>query len=972
MAGFGIDAFSSFSDDTSKDIYRKLKNAENKGLTEIKFKAPWGFHNPEDKIGQIFHWKKYKNEDKDEDDRTLKNVWELVAFEPKGEEDDKMITLKVTNKNYYKQKQTIITDREMQTIVDKKGFGAMKVGRFCIKDDGDYGRILKIFVEEMLDSELTYQDNLRNPHDKEIKKDEIFVEFEYESRERIEIKDIKFDGNRKETIDEFLKTWMIIDTDNIVEFEKRIFKMKETQELDQFKDVLMIGGGFEENPNNPNSDNALIGLGSKEHLEVIHDQTAKRREDAMVLKASFNRMIQLKKEEVEALLEKEKEALAMMLQQLNHTIAVFKKQMEKIYRLITTLEIYLGVHENVIQIAEGEPANVDDPICLRQMQLYMDEEFGDPENGGLDFENIEAFDKWLVDSGGYKTVIPESKCVVVLRPRRKNKDRWWMDNFKLKAEMENLDRAAYILIRNGDNLYRIWSEHIEVMDRLFPKKKELQSMMDEMFKLQKELKEEQSEYYQNKITDKMDDVDKTIFYYKRNFLLLQGIVMRTEIFTPTPQGLNLLDVNTHGEHVKFIYDDEDNKLPSGRIPYPEWLSNINKSVVKGSRIFVAIRGDSNHHHSNRFSIYWRHDSSAPPLPMDGVYELKMIKDKVKTDIEEWIPLKDYKADERRYEEAKDKHKTVKKFESGGTSTTYNTPAKDHQKYYNTGRTKKIDNVTHVKVKLYDYENLCWKFITTVEEKLRISYNPKDKVNPGWGADTWQQHERKTNLTFIIKPEVDNFILHYDALVLDDLDFYINDRVNRVHYLSMMPVLKGIRFQLKQEAKIEQEFVKSLSSRLAAECDLLDKVEEIEPLVWKAVRWFKEEVVKVWKRPITKNDAKAWVMITQETKRLIRDTFKLKIDTGVYNKNKVLIWKKSHYSYIGTGFHKAEFVTAIINHYTMSYRDKENNPKAKINREIGEASIESYKKLANDKKGKILVIDDSTGKEVPILHATVGK
>ena len=46
-----------------------------------------------------------------------------------------------------------------------------------------------------------------------------------------------------------------------------------------------------------------------------------------------------------------------------------------------------------------------------------------------------------------------------------------------------------------------------------------------------------------------------MFYYQRNFLLLQGIIMRTDVFAPIPPTFNFLDVTTHGDTVQFIYDE---------------------------------------------------------------------------------------------------------------------------------------------------------------------------------------------------------------------------------------------------------------------------------------------------------------------------------------------------------------------------------------------------------------------------------
>ena len=63
-------------------------------------------------------------------------------------------------------------------------------------------------------------------------------------------------------------------------------------------------------------------------------------------------------------------------------------------RVITTIELYLGINEELFCIQEGAKAHVDTPITFRQGVLYMDEEIGHWKDGGLDYTNIEWFDTW--------------------------------------------------------------------------------------------------------------------------------------------------------------------------------------------------------------------------------------------------------------------------------------------------------------------------------------------------------------------------------------------------------------------------------------------------------------------------------------------------------------------------------------------------------------------------------------------------
>ncbi len=87
----------------------------------------------------------------------------------------------------------------------------------------------------------------------------------------------------------------------------------------------------------------------------------------------------------------------------------------------------------------------------------MDEEVATTENDGLDFQDVDIFDGWLMENGNYKTLLPEPKGVIVFRPRRNRKD--YGDAYENLAK-NPYNMMTYLLIRNGDCLYRIYSEKI--------------------------------------------------------------------------------------------------------------------------------------------------------------------------------------------------------------------------------------------------------------------------------------------------------------------------------------------------------------------------------------------------------------------------------------------------------------------------------------------------------------------------------
>jgi len=103
---------------------------------------------------------------------------------------------------------------------------------------------------------------------------------------------------------------------------------------------------------------------------------------------------------------------------------------------------------------------------------------------------------------------------------------------------------------------------------------------------------------------------------------------------------------------------------------------------------------------------------------------------------------------------------------------------------------------------------------------------------------------------------DEWLLNYDLIDLDDVEYYINNRYERQNYLNMLPVLYTIKAERIKEIAWEKEFVKAMSIEMKCK----------EELIWKAVNWWKTKVI--WKRPILKEEAKAWRMVKGKVRRMI--------------------------------------------------------------------------------------------------------
>ena len=345
---------------------------------------------------------------------------------------------------------------------------------------------------------------------------------------------------------------------------------------------------------------ALISKNAKGNLLTLQHSLEEKKKNAELIQAFVSIEMEKKKRELEAIRQK-----------MHGVIEVFKKKISKIMRVITTIELYLGIDEELFQIQEGELAHKDTPISFRQAVLYMDEETGHWLHGGLDFTDIEWFDEWLIKDGNYKKILPEEKGLIVFRPRRYHKD--YGDDACYNASMnrEN-DYRTYLLIRNGECLYRVYTDNIVILPRLFPKRDELQKLMEEI------QKENISSWDEEKKKDKIDDL---VHQYKKRAFLMQGLFDRTEVFHPLPvEKINLFDMSNLDGKVNFIYDDEAT-LPSGRLSFWDWHKKINSKIGKGSRVLVTGFNRRNDSVQDRI-YYYCNEYRLPSPPPVGIYEVE--------------------------------------------------------------------------------------------------------------------------------------------------------------------------------------------------------------------------------------------------------------------------------------------------------------------------------------------------------------
>jgi hypothetical protein len=870
-------------------------------------------------LGQIFHYRPTELEKKV--GNYPKNIWTITKISGQN------IILEITKENYLPEGRKI-DNTDIYTEILTKTKNNYFVGKIVIgisNKNGEYynnklGIILGSTKTTIRNEELSFKSCINNPH-KEIIYDEVSaIKIGLETEDN-RIKNNQYDINKLQTkiipIDVFVECFIICQQKNVEEYLKTVKFIEENPDLELAKKNKLIGDVSQSDY----SENSLVVTSSTQPLKNYNESLELQQQNIESLIAGSKRNHEIIKKELEIRMREEYSKMDLIRQNLEIQVKKFKKEIEKVYRLIASLEIYLGVKENVIQIRSGENAQHNEIINLRQSILYMDEEsLIDYENGGMDFHNIEDFDSWITTNNNFKKLIPEEKCIVLLRPRRYMKDRKNIHPF-LRDKLENEDKKVYFLIRNGDNLYRIWTENIEFLDRLFPLKTEFLELTTTLAEIDNPNKEKEIvKYGRNTESEKeelKDKINNLYYYYKRTFLLLQGIITRTEIFVPVDYEINLMKPESYVGKVNFIYDDE-NIIDDGRLPFSEWRKQINHNIKKGSKVFVSFknsRTQSTNDIKERLSLYWEHDNSAPPLPEEGIYELHEFKKEVKETIykeltqEEYDSLKEsYKIMEIKYGEWKKipDEELLKIPYNIFEEKTYWKNNNIEEKFYKVPVLETNFSKTH-------YNRLGRKNETELKTitELKFSYKPNDTVyarRQSFDDGSWSR-ERKGTITFKVLP-TDDFILNYDSLTQDYLDYFINNRRERRNYLSILPLLMLLRKQLEKEKIEEEDFSKMLINNLFSTYGINKDL--IKDLVLKSIHWWKKESPVVYTRFIDDDNKKAKEMIT---KKVLSEINKItKSSFSIANNKRVLIFNDGNNKFGCYGLFKKEFVKQLKDKY----------------------------------------------------------
>jgi hypothetical protein len=296
-------------------------------------------------------------------------------------------------------------------------------------------------------------------------------------------------------------------------------------------------------------------------------------------------------------MERRTKAIAAIMSEQTAVVAAKAEELERLANLangaVAAMDVYLGVGEERHRVKKGRPAPADEKIVIRQLVLAMDEESAiAADKGGMDFQQVGEFLKWIKNPAHLQQVLPEQKGIVALRPRRHNKsygDPWT----EMRAEKANA--RTYWLLRNGENVWVVTNTlnvgfHIIPLlneyDQIFTRDDPSSSFRSRAAK--KPIRPGDDEWM-----DAMRKADDRKRHYMKILLFLQHLLDHTVVFLPKPEGgINLMSERLHEKWVHYVYDAEPSRLlPTGRPSYTAWMADLMARLDVGMRVIRGYHSD---------------------------------------------------------------------------------------------------------------------------------------------------------------------------------------------------------------------------------------------------------------------------------------------------------------------------------------------------------------------------------------------
>lgn len=318
-------------------------------------------------------------------------------------------------------------------------------------------------------------------------------------------------------------------------------------------------------------------------------------------------MIAAENEMAEARAELERQRLAVEADfrqrksELEARMAPLREQMQQLTEVAWTVDLYLGRDEEVQLLVDGEPAPADTPLTIRQNVLAADEEslvlIG---NGGVDAESMDAFLAWIAaDPANRNRVVPDQRSVVAVVPTRRQRN---YGSAGANAAMDAANAQTHWILRNGERLYVMTTDFV-AQDRILPLESEFVTFFNTRHfgDAPGPMLPGSEEWIR---AEKAADSRRR--HFMRAMLILQGIVDRSVVFHPLPEGgLNLMALESQTSGKVRVINESDRVLTDGREAFHVWQRRLNSMLRPGHRVVLGRPEDG-------FEITPEH-ASAPPV-----------------------------------------------------------------------------------------------------------------------------------------------------------------------------------------------------------------------------------------------------------------------------------------------------------------------------------------------------------------------
>lgn len=271
---------------------------------------------------------------------------------------------------------------------------------------------------------------------------------------------------------------------------------------------------------------------------------------------------------------------------------------------VQSLNLYTGEGVEVRQLVEGKSAPSTEKLTIYRDRLYMDEEYvinldGEPVQNGADHEDFDDFVEALKTDGKLRDrVLPYPRMVVLMRYRRTGREYFSGNTIAdalANAEYNKPNRKTFLLIRDGDNLWQVWSElTTQEIPALYPTK----SMGDAPFTgvRGEAITIDDLTFAESK--GKFDDLNRV---YKNLLILMWGLNDRLQLFgdfyNPSDwSGNGFIDESFQSRYFTFWDPLRDNLTIGRGLPrFVKWVQEKNSWLRSGSRVIVmrrALQGES--------------------------------------------------------------------------------------------------------------------------------------------------------------------------------------------------------------------------------------------------------------------------------------------------------------------------------------------------------------------------------------------